>query len=322
MTVTVLALTTYDESPFMNQQLAALEARGMSVRTLTVSGHVSAGESRSATDYLRFFPQVRREVRRGDYDLVHAHYGLTAPMALAQREVPVVLTLWGTDLEGPGGPVSKLCAPRCEEVIVMTEDMRQSLGSDCTVLPFGIDLDLFEPQPTAEARERVGWARDEHHVLFPYPPEREVKNHSRAKRIVGTVDDRLGRPVNFQVVHGVDHETVPAYMNAADALLLTSDREGSPTSVKEALACNLPVVATDVGDVRERLSRVEPSTVATSDAELVRGLKEVLARGERSNGRDVAREVSQQRVIDRLLSLYERALGDELDIERTPNSTV
>ncbi|SDQ20172.1 glycosyltransferase [Natronobacterium texcoconense] len=321
MSVNVLVLTTYDESPFLNQQISALESRGLSVDTLTVSGHVSAEESRSVLDYLRFFPQVRREVRQGDYDLVHAHYGLTAPMALAQREVPVVLTLWGTDLEGPGGPVSRFCAPRCEEVVVMTEDMRRELGSDCTVLPFGIDLDLFRPEPTDAAKERVNWDPDEHHVLFPYPPERTVKNHPRAKQIVDAVDDRVDRPVNLQVVHGVDHERVPTYMNAADALLLTSEHEGSPTSVKEALACNLPVVATDVGDVRERLEGVDPSTVATSDAELVRGLEEGLERGERSNGRQAAREVSQREVVDRLLSIYGRAIDGRLTVEREPEAT-
>lgn len=320
MSVNVLVLTTYDESPFLNQQIDALEERGVSVRMLTVSGHVSAGESRTPIDYLRFFPEVRREVRRGEYDLVHAHYGLTAPMALAQRRLPVVLTLWGTDLEGPGKPISRLCAPRCDEVIVMTEGMRRELDSDCTVLPFGVDLERFRPEPTEAARAAVGWPDDEHHVLFPYPPERTVKNHSRAKRVVDAVDGRLERPVRLQVVHDVDHGQVPTYMNAADALLLTSDHEGSPTSVKEALACNLPVVATDVGDVRRRLEGVDPSRVATDDAGLVRGLADVLERGERSNGREAAREIGQQQVVDRLLSIYRRAIGGQLTIEREAES--
>ncbi|AFZ72516.1 glycosyltransferase [Natronobacterium gregoryi] len=318
MTVNVLVLTTYDESPFLNQQIVALESRGLSVDTLTVSGSVSAGESRGILDYLRFFPEVRREVRQGDYDLVHAHYGLTAPMALAQRAVPVVLTLWGTDLEGPGGPVSQFCAPRCAEVIVMTESMREELASDCTVLPFGIDLERFRPESTATAKARVGWELDEHHVLFPYPPERTVKNYPRAKRIVDAVDDRIDCSVRLQVVHGVDHEQVPTYMNAADALLLTSKHEGSPTAVKEALGCNLPIVATDVGDVSERLEGVDPSTVATSDDELVRGLEAVLERGERSNGRRAVRAVSQRQVVDRLLSVYGRAIDGRLTIERDP----
>lgn len=312
----VLALTTYDDAPFMNQQIDALEARGVSFERLSVPGHVSAGESRSAVDYLRFFPAVMREAREG-YDLVHAHYGLTAPMALAQRRLPIVLTLWGTDLSGPARPLTKACASRCDEVIVMTDDMRRRLGCDCDVISFGIDLDLFRPIDGERARAAVGWAPDERHVLFPYSPERTVKNYPRAKRIVEAVDRRVDRPVTLQVVHGVDHESVPVYMNAADALLLTSEREGSPTSVKEALACTLPVVALDVGDVRERLADVDPSTVATSDEELVSGLLEVLERGVRSNGRDAARDVSQEVTTDRVLEVYERAIDDETAPDRS-----
>lgn len=311
----VLVLTTYADAPFLTQQLEALEERGVSTRLLTVPGHVAADESRSARHYLQFFPEVVREARRG-YDLVHAHYGLTAPMALAQRRLPVVLTLWGTDLQGPGGPIARACAPLCDEVVVMTEEMKRTLGSDCTVLPFGIDLEKFQPEPQHQAREAVGWSHDEHHVLFPYPPERTVKNYPRARELVNTVDNLLERPVNLQVVHGVDHAAVSTYMNAADALLLTSDSEGSPTSVKEAMACNLPVVSLDVGDVRTRLAGVDPSVVATDDAELLDGLLEVLERGERSNGRAAVREVSEDVVVDRLLEHYDRTIGIERDRER------
>lgn len=311
----VLALTTYDDAPFMDQQIRALERRGVSFERLTVPGHVSASESRSASDYLRFFPEVIRESRNG-YDLVHAHYGLTAPMALAQRRLPIVLTLWGSDLNGPAGPLTRVCASRCDEVVVMNAGMKETLGSESTVIPFGLDLDLFQPRDSERARARVGWADDEFHVLFPYSPDRTVKNYPRANQVVAAVDERLDRPVNLQVVHGVDHETIPTYMNAADALLLTSDSEGSPTAVKEALACNLPVVSLDVGDVRRRLAGVEPSTVATSDGELVRGLVDVLERGDRSNGRAAAEKVSQSVTIDRLLDVYERAVGHEIDVDR------
>ncbi len=311
----VLALTTYDDAPFLNRQIDALEQRGISVDLLTVPGHVSASESRGVRDYLRFVPEVVRQARTG-YDLVHAHYGLTAPMALAQRRLPVVLTLWGTDINGPVAPLTRLCARRCAEVIVMTEAMEQELGSACSVIPFGIDLDTFQPQNQDRARDSIGWADDEYHVLFPYPPERTVKNYPRAKRIVAAVNEQLDRPVRLQVVHGVDHDTVPTYMNAADALLLTSESEGSPTSVKEAMACNLPVVSVDVGDVQHNLRGVAPSRVATTDSGLVRGLIDVLKSGSRSNGREAALEVSQERMIDQLLEVYERAMGQEIDGEQ------
>lgn len=301
----VLTLTANAEAPFMTQQMAALERRGVSFSTLPVPGEVGDATSRTPVDYLRFFPEVLGESRNG-YDLVHAHYGTTAPMALAQLRLPVVLSLWGSDLLGPVSPLSRACARFCDEVVVMSPEMRDALGGTCTVVPDGVDLERFAPEPQVEARDAVGWPDDEYHVLFPYSPDREMKNYPRAKRVVAAVDERLDRPVRLQTVYGVDHDVVSTYMNAADALLLTSHSEGSPNAVKEALACTLPVVSVDVGDVRERLAGVTPSRVATSDRELVTGLCGVLESGERSNGREAVREVSLDRTTDRLLEVYER----------------
>ncbi|PCR89154.1 glycosyl transferase [Natrinema ejinorense] len=310
----VLTVTTNEDAPFLTQQVDALEERGVSVSTVSIAGAVDADTDRSPTDYVRTVPRLLREARNG-YDLLHAHYGLTAPMALAQLRTPVVLSLWGSDVHGPVGPISRLSAPFCDAVVVMSEEMREVIGDGCTVIPDGVDLETFRPEPQARARERVGWddGEDAYDVLFPYSPARGVKNYPRAERIVTVVDNLLERSVRLRTVYGVDHDAVPDYMNAADALLLTSHSEGSPNSVKEALACNCPVVAVDVGDVRERLAGVEPSRVATSDEELVRGLIDVLERGERSNGREAAREVSIDRTADRMLGVYERVAGKTVE---------
>lgn len=312
----VLVLTTYDEAPFLLAQLDALEDRGVSTTLLPVGGEVTAGTSRSVRDYLAYFETVRTEAARG-YDLIHAHYGLTLPMALAQRHLPVVATLWGTDLAGPGRPVTEACVSLCADVIVMTEGMQSTLKTDSTVLPFGIDLETFRPMAQARAQKRVGWDPERNHVLFPYPPARTVKNHPRAERIVRVVDNLTTPPVDLEVVSGVDHDLVPVYMNAADALLMTSDHEGSPTAVKEATACNLPVVSLDVGDVRTRLAGVSPSVVATSDEELIDGLRAVLESGERSNGREAAQAVSRDRIVDRLLEIYRRVGSDSAHTQTT-----
>ncbi|OIB57178.1 glycosyltransferase [Natrialba sp. SSL1] len=301
----VLTLTTNADAPFMTEQMRALERRGVTFSTLSVAGEVDGGTSRSPLEYLKFFPSVLKESGNG-YDLIHAHYGLTGPMAVAQRRTPVVLSLWGSDVYGPVEPVSRACAPLCDELVVMSEEMRTYLGRDCAVIPDGIDLEKFQPAPQAEAQEAVGWDTDAHHVLFPYTPEREVKNYPRARRVVNAVNGLLEEPVHLHTVYDVPHETVPDYMNAADALLLTSHSEGSPNSVKEALACNLPVVSVDVGDVRERLDGVSNSLVADSDEALIDGLRGVLESGERSDGREAAREISVEQTADRLLEVYER----------------
>ena len=308
-----LQLVTNVESRFFNQQIRYLEDAGVETTTLPVPGerHVGDGDvdGRSPLDYLRLYPTVLRH-SFGDYDLVHANYGLTAPAAVAQPSLPVVVSLWGTDLMGPYGPVSAACARFADAVVVMSHEMAERLSCDSYVIPHGVDLERFAPAPADEARGELGWDPDVRHVLFPYPPERGVKDYPRAERVVEAARERLDEPVELHAVTGVPHARMPVYMNAADSLLVTSRREGSPNAVKEAMACDLPVVTTDVGDVRARLADVSPSAVETTDEGLADALADVLAARERSNGREAAREVSVQRSNERLRAVYRTVVAD------------
>jgi glycosyltransferase involved in cell wall biosynthesis len=307
----VLHLVTSANDSFYSQQIQALEANRIQCTTLTPSGSRTREDmegSRSVIDYLRYFPRVLSE-SSDSYDLIHANYGLTAPFALAQSQLPVVLSLWGSDLFGAYGRLSKLCARWCDAVVVMSTEMAHELDQGCYVIPHGVDTDHFRPLPQHDAQTAVGWDPKSLHVLFPYPPHRTVKNYPRAKRIVDAARAHLDTPIELQTVFGVPHARMPQYMNAADVLLLTSRWEGSPNSVKEALACNRPVVTTDVGDVHERLVGVSPSYVCQSDTELVNGLVEILATSQPSNGRQAAQTVSCSHMGERLQQVYETVLS-------------
>jgi glycosyltransferase involved in cell wall biosynthesis len=205
-------------------------------------------------------------------------------------------------------PLVERCAPHFDEVIVMSERMADEIGCEVTVIPHGVDFEKFRPIDQRGAREAVGWDHDAKHVLFPYHPEREIKDYPKARRTVDTVDDRLDEDVRLQVVQGVSHDELYKYMNAADALLLTSKWEGSPNSVKEALMCNLPIIARDVGDVSERVRGVHHSFACSSEGELRRRLEFVIEAGERSDGRNQSRELKKTVMRDRLLSLYKSTL--------------
>ena len=306
----VLNPVSNEQARFFRQQVAELSQRGVTCRTLPVPGEyeTDSADSRSVIDYARLVPSLWATV--GEYDIVHANYGLTGPAALAQRSCPVVLSLWGTDLYGPFGWLSKACARASDEVIVMSEAMAVELGQDCHVIPHGVDMALFAPMPQADAQAELGWDPECRHVLFPYSTTTDVKDYPRARRIADGADDRLDCPVELQVVKGEPHRRMAVYMNAADSLLLTSKWEGSPNATKEAMACNLPVVATDVGDVSEQLRGVAHSHVCASDADLTEALVDVLRAGERSDGRERAREYSLERMGDRILGVYESVLAD------------
>lgn len=262
-----------------------------------------------------FYPRILKKAWTGDYDLVHLNSGMVAPLGLAQPKRPIVLTLWGDDLlgnrlRGYQPAITKLCAKQCDRVIVRSEQMRQALPCDAEIIPSGIDMRKFRPVDRTEARNAVSWDPESRHVLFPYPKRREKKRYPVAKEVVETVAAQFDDPVELQVIENVPHEKMYLYYNAADALLLPSLREGSPNTVKEAMACNVPVVSTDVGDVRTRLGPVDNSHVCVSDEELVDGLRAVLERDGRSDGRTHVRDVSLHRMGQRLIDIYEDVLEE------------
>ena len=257
-----------------------------------------------------FYPRILRSTVWTNYDIVHINSGMVAPLGLLQPQRPVVLTLWGDDLLGDRlygcqSEITKRCAKRADHVIVRNEEMRKALPCDASVIPAGIDMTKFSLMDRRKAREKIGWSHDHRHVLFPYPKDQEKKRYPVAKSVVAQVNNQLNATVHLKVVNNVPHHEMPRYYNAADALLLPSLREGSPNTVKEAMACNLPIVVTDVGDVRKRLGPVTHSHVCADDSQLVQALADVLRAGERSNGREYVQDMSLERMGEQIVEIYE-----------------
>jgi glycosyltransferase involved in cell wall biosynthesis len=310
--IQVLHLVTAREV-FFDQQIEVLQQKGVDCAVCVVPGadqiDGDMGRRRGVKEYLQFWPRVRRELRRGEYDLVHANYGLTAPYAVSQSRLPVVLTLWGSDVVGMDGLVTKACAWRADAVTVRSEEMRELLGrKSAHIVPSGVDLDRFLLTDRTTARKRVGWDPGGTYVLFPYAPGYERKNHSLAEQVVARAERELSEAITLQTISGVAHHEMPDFYNAADCLLLTSKHEGSPNTVKEAMACNVPVVSTAVGDVQKRLDGVVPGGVGSGVEQLSRLLISVVESGERSNGREVVQELSWEQIGNRILDIYRSVL--------------
>ena len=304
----VLQLVTNERAPFFRQQVDSLERLGVTCDVRSPAGARSSTNSRSLGAYLSMAAEALM-VRAGRSDLLHANYGLTAPAALLARETPTVLSLWGSDLLGSTGPFSRFCARQVDEVIVMNREMASRLERPTHVIPHGIDMDRFRPIARERSLAEVGWQDGRKHVLFPYSADRAIKDFSTAASAVGALRKRLEDPVQLHTLTGVDHDRMPYYYNAADAVLISSKREGSPNAVREALACNRPVVATDVGDIREHLDGLPVSTVCRSQSELTRGLVTALTTERSPAGRPRVRKTSAEAMGERLVTVYDRALG-------------
>ncbi|AHF99741.1 glycosyl transferase [Halostagnicola larsenii XH-48] len=311
----VLQLVT-SPRPFFEQQVSVLEDRDIECTVLGVPGEYEGDAGRTPLDYVRYYPKILSRIRATDFDLVHANYGLTAPFALAQPTRPVVLTLWGTDLMSEQDwlrSLSRFGARRSNAVIVPSQALAQRLETSHELIPFGVDTDLFRPISQIRARQRVGWRADRPIALFPYDEDRSVKDVSRARALV----DRTDTDLELRTVHGVDHDEIPYYMNASDVLLVTSKRESGPMVVKEAAACNLPVVSTDVGFVSETVGDVSHCVVSDRDDDLIAGLETIAEERPRSDGRETIDGLSLESMGDALASLYGRVLAANGSVRAT-----
>jgi len=274
---------------------------------------------KSALAFAKACASLRHALQRFRPDIVHVHYGTMAALACALVvDRPLVATFQGSDLNPePGinwfrahmGPVlSQLAALRCSRLICVSRQLSKQLWwrkARIIVLPIGVNLDEFKYIGRNEARRQLGWDTSEPVLLFNAGRSPVVKALDLAEKVVARLSQTFR--FRFEVMRGdTPPERVPLLMSGADCLLVTSRSEGSPMVVKEALACALPVISVDVGDVRERLEGVWPSSIVSRNpddiAEAVRGVLETPVR---SNGRKAAEAISQQRVAVQLLAVYE-----------------
>ena len=289
---------------FVHEQVQSLERRGAQVDVLFING------KESTWNYLRGFGQVRRKVRSSHYDIVHAHYVFSGIMARAQFRCPLVVSFHGAgEMFGWVGWLCKALAPLVDAFTVTSAEHEAELGArGAHIIPCGIDAEMFRPMPMAEARQRLGLPQDKKLVLFAADlrPEKRVDVARAAVELLR----REVNAVELLVVTGRPHAEVPLFMNACDALVLTSDAEGSPQVVKEAMARNLPIVSVSVGDVAEVIGRTEGCFLCQRTPEDVAAkLRQALAWGRRTNGRDAVLHLSLDRIADRILGIYRQVLA-------------
>lgn len=253
--------------------------------------------------------------------VVHAHGGETALVARWFIRGPVVASYCGDDLLGTplaNGNLTRSSRVRrailrhharlMTRTITKSMEMEQALPPRAqrknTVLPNGVDRDVFRPQSREEARRKLGWPADDRVALFAANPAVERKRHWLAESACKLAEDDVG-PIRLEVAWGIPPDEMPLLMAAADCLLLTSAIEGSPNVVKEALCCNLPVVSTNVGDVTELLANVEPSWVCCAEPEeLAEALGACLGSPDRNNGWERSAWLDQERIAQRVAYLY------------------
>jgi teichuronic acid biosynthesis glycosyltransferase TuaC len=267
--------------------------------------------------YARAARELRRRHRRREFDVVHAHFGLSAWPALALRGAAHAVTLHGTDLRHPRSKrITRAALPFLDLVAAVSPELaREVPGAGgrrrVAVLPCGVDLDRFAPIPRAEARGRLGLPPDEPCLLFPADPARPSKRFDRAREVAeGTRLLTLGRVHPFEV---------PLYVNAASAVLVPSDQEGFGLAVLEALACDVPALATPLGIHPAALDGIEGTLCAPYDRATWRAAVEphLQAAEPRVDGRARAELWSARKMARRVLRAWGEVLRLPVEAPRT-----
>lgn len=305
-------------APFIVRQVDFLRRAGVQVEVFYFRGSKDLG------NYLRAWQTLRAKLARERYDLIHAQFGQSGTLAVLPKSLPLVVTFRGSDLEGTVDRnghynlvgkllrlVSRLVAQRADQVIVVAQKLARLLPRrDYHVIPSGLDLEMFHPINQGEARRILGLPSIQPIVFFGGNPDLPIKRYQLAQDAALFVKAKFPE-VQMLVAKGIPHTQIPLYLNAADVLLMTSLHEGSPNMVKEALACDLPVVSTDVGDVRERVASVDGCVVCVDDLPktIADGLTRVLAKRERVKGYQSVQGLDEKIMTQKVIEVYRLALA-------------
>jgi len=305
---------------FAKRQIQQLARCGVINKTFLLT-------SRSSIPKLyREFKRLRSEIGSFQPDIVHAHFGtVTAFISVMASDVPVIITFRGSDLNRSGGArflkwisghlLSQISALKASRIICVSEELQNILWwkkGDAVVLPTGVDTSLFVPEDRNKARLKLGWEPGERIILFNAGNNSANKRLDLAESSVRLAEAIIGK-ISLKILDGnTDPDEVPICMNAADCLLLTSDKEGSPTVIQEALACNLPVISVPVGDVTERLSGVAQSAIVEREPhEISKAIVEILNAPQRSNGREFIKTISLENVTMEIVKIYNAVLESQ-----------
>lgn len=227
-------------APFVVEQVKAIQAYNINVVYFEVIGKGIGG-------YLKNIRELKAKIQEFKPDVIHAHYGLSGLLANLQREVPVVTTYHGSDINIPKiRRLSKIAIRLSKFNIFVSEKTKNLVNSkvNSELIPCGIDLNLYDSLERSIVRKKYNFAENEQLVLFAGAFDNQVKNSKLAKDAVSLLPN-----VKLIELKGYTRQQVIELIYAVDIFLMTSFSEGSPQVIKEAMACNRPIVSTNVGDV-------------------------------------------------------------------------
>mgnify|MGYP006090812939 CR=1 FL=1 len=248
-------------SPFVSDQVEAIVKLGVKVDYFLIKGKGFLG-------YLKNLSILKKTIKQLNPDLIHAHGGLSGLLSVLQKSVPVVTTFHGSDINKPlTRIISFLTYLLSRKSIFVSKQLSNKIRvKKPKIIPCGVDISLFNEIDKIEARKKLGLSLTNKYILFSSTFDKRVKNYPLAKKSVDLLKEEK---IEIIELKNYSRKEVSLLMNAADLVLLTSFTEGSPQLIKEAMACNRPIVTTNVGDVEWLLEGVHGAYVCSYDSSVI-----------------------------------------------------
>lgn len=230
-------------SPFVKSQGDSLEKIGVEVSYFLI-------KNKGLFGYLKAIFQLKKFIKKNQFDVFHAHYSYSGYVASLAGCKPLVISLLGSDVLASKSRkiIMKVFIKffNWPKIIVKSEEMKSILGLEkVEVIPNGVDMDFFKPMPVEICRVKIDWPLNEKIILFNGDENNSIKNYELAEEVVS----KLPFEARIISLKNLTRDEVVLYYNACDVFLSTSKWEGSPNTIKEAMACNTPIIATKVGDI-------------------------------------------------------------------------
>lgn len=214
-------------------------------------------------EYFRHIKKINAMSKK--YDLIHCHHIYTIiPYLFSFSGKPYIVSLLN-EINGIATKSLYLSAIVTAKRIIYKHDYKTDIKK-MVYVPNGVNIDFFVPLDKELSKKTIGLNAEKKYALFVSAsgPALKRKRYDKFEKLLELLKQK-GIELQPLILAGVKRENVPFYFNASELLILTSDSEGSPNAVKEAMSCNLPVVSTDVGNVKRMLDGCNSSFVAESN---------------------------------------------------------
>jgi glycosyltransferase involved in cell wall biosynthesis len=295
-------------SPFIKEQMDSLTKLGVEFSLFQINRKGFIG-------YLLHLIPLKRILKKNNPDLIHAHYGLSGLLSNLQRRIPVITTFHGLDINNPRTfKFSKWTHKLTAASIFVEETMQRKVPTfnNSAVIPCGVDITVFYPMKNANQKKSSVIKPDCINILFSSSFSNPIKNYPLAKDACICLERKINKTVNLIELKGYDRQQVNLLINSVDCALITSFSEGSPQFLKEAMACNCPIVSTNVGDIKRVLGNTVGCYIASfKPEEVVEKIKQALDFGQKTNGRERIIELGldSESVAKKIINVYHKVLN-------------